>query len=158
MRGAGAERPAAAAAGVRGPSRLTEEPQQRQPPPPTRAERISDSSAGDAAAGRPPLPPGAAAAAAAAGAAGGGEQGGMSLADIVAASKDYEGNVKGKAAELAGVLLKVCCIKAMLLFHWCLICAHGKAISPLQFIHAQQFCLPCSFNTTPAWPACICGC
>lgn len=31
----------------------------------------------------------------------------MSLADIVAAAKDYEGQLKGKAAELAGVLLKV---------------------------------------------------
>lgn len=31
----------------------------------------------------------------------------MSLADIIAAGKNYDGAVKGKAAELAGVLLKV---------------------------------------------------
>jgi hypothetical protein len=31
----------------------------------------------------------------------------MTLADIVAASKDYSGGLKGKAAELAAVLLKV---------------------------------------------------
>jgi hypothetical protein len=31
----------------------------------------------------------------------------MSLSEIVAAAKDYDGQLKGKAAELAGVVLKV---------------------------------------------------
>jgi hypothetical protein len=31
----------------------------------------------------------------------------MSLPDIIAAAKDYDGGLKGKASELAAVLLKV---------------------------------------------------
>eukprot|EP00879_Flechtneria_rotunda_P018132 GHRR01019014.1.p1 GENE.GHRR01019014.1~~GHRR01019014.1.p1 ORF type:complete len:326 (+),score=149.69 GHRR01019014.1:847-1824(+) len=117
MRGAGAaDRGAAGAAGRPG-SRLSTTDENsvsstttRQPPPPTRpgaaadsssSARVSDaSSAGGADPGRPPLPPSGAAAGSTGGA-------GMSISDIIAAAKSYDSALKGKAQELAAMLLKV---------------------------------------------------
>jgi hypothetical protein len=118
-----------AAAGGRGPPRTSDpsqQQQQQQPPAPSRP-RPGDGTSGDTAAAAgaalPPLPRGssnagaaaAAAAAAESAAAEGGAaaaEGGSSspLADVVAASRDIEGPLRGKAQELAGMLLKVCCV------------------------------------------------
>lgn len=93
----------------------TSDPQQQQqqsqqPPAPSRARLSDAAAAGDAAAaaaagssaaaGLPPLPRGSSNAGAAAAAAGG-------LADVVAAAREIEGALRGKAQELAGMLLKV---------------------------------------------------